>query len=144
MIEPGIGTTKYRLGCNVEEIDLIKSEAFEIEDREILVVYKFSSIWFFINPKTNKLDQVSVFTPIGEKVLDKVGIGDSLECIQSNFGDCVINDRVYEPKNYDGISFELAKGGKSIYCISVFLPHQFYGELPEHIAKSMQKGKKLP
>lgn len=131
MIEPGIGTEKYKIGSSFNELGINLDNVFEIEDREILRVYKTKEIWFFINANTEKLDQLSLFNPFNEKVLGKIGIGDPLYKVHELFGQCVINHSVHEPKSTFGIAFETEKGSKSknvkIESISVSEPFAFYG-----------------
>ena len=134
MIEPEKGTSKYKIGAQLEDLELSENEIFEIEDREILKVYKTPEIWFFINSKTNQLDQMSLFAPFKEKVLGKVGIGDTLADVYEAFGRCVVNHKVHEPFDYPGIGFETENGSKSkaaiIESISVLNPYVYYG--PAH------------
>ena len=113
MIEPRIGTSHYKIGTPFDDIDFSNLNILEVEDREILKVYKSDYIWFFFNSKTNKLDQISVFHPFEEKVLDKVGIGDTLADVYKHFGKCQINFKVHEPHELPGIAFETEKGSKS-------------------------------
>ena len=131
MIEPEKGTSQFKIGELFDELNLSGLEIYEIEDREILKVYKTKEIWFFINTKTNMLDQLSLFSPFNEKVLGKVGIGDTLADVQDVFGSCSVNHKVHEPYDYPGISFETNSGSKSkhavIETISVSNPYVFYG-----------------
>ena len=47
MIEPGIGTNTFKLGTHFDDLDLSIFEIIEVEDRDILKVYKTKNIWFF-------------------------------------------------------------------------------------------------
>ena len=144
MIEPGIGTEKFKLGSFSDEMSSYLSLATDIELREPFKIYKTKFVWFFFNRTTDKLEQLSLFTGFNEKVLDKVGIGDSYKRLVGELGACRKTDGVFEQEKLDGISFEL-NDNKSIECISVSVPYQFYGELPDHIHRNLKKGrKKLP
>ncbi len=144
MIEPGIGTEKYKLGCFSDEMSSYVSLATDIEDREPFKIYKTASVWFFFNKTTEKLEQLSLFTGFNERVLDKVGIGDSFERLVGELGACREIDGAFEPEKLDGIAFEL-NDDNCIECISVSVPFQFYGKLPDHIHRNIKKGrKKLP
>lgn len=131
MIEPGVGTSNFKIGMSFDEIDFSNFSIQEIEDRDIFTIYKTDPIWFFFLKKNNKLDQLSLFSPFDEKVLDKVGIGDSLGDVHKHFGKCVINHKVHEPVKYPGVSFETEGGSKGtnakIETISVSDPYAFYG-----------------
>jgi hypothetical protein len=147
MIEPGIGTETFKLGTHFDDVDLSTFEITEVEDRDILKVYKTKNIWFFFNSSDSTLDQLSLFSPFEEKVLGKVGLGDCLSDVYDTFGECCINNKVHEPLKYNGIAFEIEGSSKNakISCISVSVPFQFYGELPKHIkANSPGKKRKLP
>lgn len=149
MIEPAKGTSQYRIGDKLHEIDLSDIEIIEIEDRETLKVYKSREIWFFFDKRTEELDQLSLFAPFKEKVLGKVGIGDILADVYSSFGKCSINHKVHEPLDYPGIAFETEKGSKSkaatIETISVSNPYKLYVDIPQHIENNLPGNKrKLP
>lgn len=149
MIEPAIGTSKYRLGTKFKDLDFAGVEILEIEDREPLKVYKSDSIWFFFDTRSDELDQLSLFSPFKEKVFGKIGIGDRLSDVYSNLGKCTITDKVHEPCDYPGIAFNTVKDLKSenaiIEVVSVSLPYKFYGELPRHVADNLPgKKRKLP
>ena len=131
MIEPGIGTSMYKIGTPFSEIDLSIYKNVEIEDREILKVYKTDEIWFFVNAKSNKLDQLSLFSPFNEKTKENIGIGSYLSEVYEHYGECAINHKVHEPKGIQGIAFETKHGSKAknatIECISVSEPYPYYG-----------------
>lgn len=131
MIEPGVGSSKFKIGMSFDEVDLTPFEVKEIEDRDIFSVYKTEFIWFFFLKKNKRLDQLSFFSPFDEKVLDKVGIGDTLDDVKQNFGKGVFNHKVFEPLDYPGVAFEMASGSKSngaiIEIISVSDPYAYYG-----------------
>jgi len=133
MIEPAKGTSKYKIGAALEDIDFSIFDKVEIEDRDILKVYKTKSIWFFFNKKTNMLDQLSLFSPFNEKTKENIGIGNTLSDIYAQYGECVKNHKVYEPKRIPGIAFEMKNGNEDkmlkIGCISVSEPYAFYGKL---------------
>ena len=130
MIIPGKGTANFKIGSLKSSIDFSKYDIIEIENREVLEVIKTEFIWFFINLKNNTLDQICVFSPFNEKVLGKIGIGDTLSMVHKEFGKCVINHKVHEPIKYPGISFETKNDSKGksavIDCISVSNPYPFY------------------
>ena len=149
MIEPGKGTSRYRIGDKLHEMDFSDVKIIELEDRESLKVYKSKEIWFFFDTKTEELDQLSLFAPFQEKVLGKVGIGDKLADVYLNFGKCCINHKVHEPFDYPGIAFETENGSKSkdaiIETISVLNPYKLYADIPQHIANNLPGNKrKLP
>lgn len=131
MIEPGIGTREYKIGMTLDELNLKESDILEVENRDIFDIYKTSNIWFFIVKKTGKLDQLSLFNLFDEKVLDKVGLGDTLDDVFSHFGKCAVNHKVHEPIKHHGIAFEMEKGSKAksavIETISVSDPYAYYG-----------------
>lgn len=149
MIYPAKGTSKYQIGTKLKEMDFSGIEIIEIEDRGTLKVYKSENIWFYFDARNDELDQLSLFAPFNEKVLEKVGIGDKLSDVYSNFGKCRIIDNVYEPLDYPGIAFNTAKNSRSkdatIEVISVSDPYKFYGEIPKHIIDNMPgKKRNLP
>jgi hypothetical protein len=149
MIEPAKGTRDFRLEMNFDDINISDIEITEVEERDQFRVYKSEGIWFFINRKTNTLSQLSLFSPFNEKVLGKIGIGDEITKVHEYLGECLINDNVYEPINYPGVAFNTVnnqvKNNAVIEVISVSLPYEFYGELPEHIANNIPgKTRKLP
>ena len=131
MIEPEIGTSKYKIGTPFEEIDLSIYENIEIEDREILKVYKTEKIWFFFNTKNNKLDQLSLLGSFEEKTKENIGIGSLLSEVIEKYGKCTINHKTHEPIAIPGIAFETESGSKAksaiIECISVSNPYPYYG-----------------
>ncbi len=149
MIEPAQGTNDFRLGMRFGDINFSKIEIIEVEVRDQIKVYKSEGIWFFINSKTNVLSQLSLFSPFSEKVLGKIGIGDEISKVHEHLGECVINDNVCEPINYPGVAFNTVnnqfENNAVIEVISVSLPYEFYGELPEHITNNLPgKPRKLP
>ncbi|WP_105199090.1 hypothetical protein [Pseudoalteromonas sp. T1lg10] len=149
MIKPAKGTSQFKIGTPFGEVDFSGAEIYAVEERGELQVHKSKHIWFFFNSKTNELDQLSLFAPFTEKVLGKVGIGDSLSDVHEVLGKCCVNDKVHEPYNYPGVAFE-TKGGSSdgsaiVESISVSKPYPFYGDIPKHIASNMHgKKKRLP
>jgi hypothetical protein len=149
MITPGKGTKEFKIGMTLSELSLNDSDIWEVEDRDVFEVYKTAAIWFFIVKNTEKLGQLSLFHPFSERVLDKVGIGDSLATVYETLGKCVINYKVHEPIQYPGISFEAESGSKAkaalVEVISVSDPFAFYGEIPKHIQDNLPgKKRKLP
>ena len=147
MIEPGLGTSEFKIGTKIDDMDFSSYEIIEKEDRDIFIVFKTKFIWFFFVKDTQKLDQLTLFSPFKEKVLGRVSIGDSLSDVYKHFGKCCINHKVHEPLKYAGIAFEAEKGSKSknaiITKISVSEPYEFYppNRIKEHEFKS---GKRLP
>ncbi len=80
------------------------------------------------------LDQISLFSPFNEKTKENIGIGSTLADVFHQFGQCVVNHKVHEPKDVAGIAFEAENGSKAkiakiakIECISVSEPYPFYG-----------------
>lgn len=149
MIEPGKGTANYKIGMTLAELELPSEDVLDIEDRDVFNIHKTATIWFFMVKSTGKLGQLTLFSPFAEKVLNKVGIGDSLESVHDNLGKCVVNHKVHESLKYPGIGFETESGGKSksaiIDAISVTDPFAFYGEVPKHIKDNLPgKKRKLP
>lgn len=149
MLVPGTGSRSYKIRASLNSLGLDELDIFEVEDREILTVHKSESIWFFINTKTNELDQLTFFTPFDEKVLNKVGIGDTLSDVFSNFGKCAIVDKCFEPEDHFGLTFETEGNSKNenaiINSISISTPFPFYGEMPEcFLQTSKTKKRKLP
>ena len=148
MIEPGKGTSRYRLGVKRQELDLSEIDILETEARGNLAVYKSPDVWFFFDMRSDDLVQLSLFAPFSEKVLGEVGIGDKLIDVHSRFGRCCINHGVHEPINYPGIAFETAGESKSeaagIVSISVSVPYGFDGDIPEHIKQNISGDRRLP
>lgn len=150
MIQPALGTNAYKIGEKYSDIDFTNVEIEEVESRGKLVVHKSREIWFFFNKETEELDQLSFFAPYSGKVLEKVGIGDTLDDVLNFFGSCSNNDRVFEPFDYPGVVFEADETAervsiRKISSISVCNPNKFYGELPDHIKNNLPgKNRKLP
>lgn len=140
MIKPGKGSSSIKLGVAVDTLtDYIKDAT--IEKRGRLDVYKTSQVWFFVDTKNHRLTQLSFYSPFKEKVLGKVGIGDSVSHMRQQLGDFVMNDNVFESVENPGVSFETENNMKSddalIVCISVSEPYTFLGDLPEHIKRNL-------
>ena len=149
MIILGKGTKLYKIGAHKDSIDFSTIEILEVDNREGLDVIKTELIWFFIDNKYQKIDQISAFLPFEGKVLNKIGLGDSLASAYYAFGKCVVNYKAHEPIEYPGILFETEKGSRSpnaiISCISVFDPYKSYAQIPSHISNNLAgKGRKLP
>ena len=149
MLVPGTGSQNYKIGASFNSLRLDELDILEVEDREILTVHKSESIWFFINTKTNELDQLTFFSPFNEKVLNKVGIGDMLSDVFSNFGKCAIVDKCFEPKEHFGLTFETEGNSRKesaiIKSISISTPFPFYGDMPESfLQNNTTKIRKLP
>ncbi len=149
MIIPGKGTNLYKIGADKDSINFSNIEIQEIEKRGSLEVIKTKSIWFFIDSNDQTIDQISVFSPFNEKVLDKVGVGDSISNIHDTFGKCTTSHKVYKPIEYPGVSFETEQGSKAknavISCISISAPYKSSTQLPKHISDNQPgKKRKLP
>lgn len=149
-IEPGKRIGQFVLGEKFRESDIAELKLLSIVDRERFVLYKTSAMWFFIDRHDGTLDQITVFSPFAGKIKGKVGIGDTLRDVIEYFGNCANDLGVYEPIECPGVSLETQGKRENefarIECISVSIPHKFYGKLPENIKRNLDpdRKRKLP
>ena len=148
MISPGLGTGRFKVGTKFLDIALNPDEILSTEDRDTLTVYKTDQVWIFVSHDTGEIEQLSFMNGYEGKVLGKVGLGDSLNCVYREFGKCTIDNKVHEPVDYPGVTFEMENGSKAktakIEVISIMKPYKFLGELPEHIKNNLGGSRNLP
>jgi len=148
IIIPGKGSGGFKLGTKFSKIGLKQADILSTKERGILLVYKTEQIWFFVNRNSDEVEQLSFMNGYEGKVLGKIGIGDSLNCVIQELGKCTIDNKVHEPLEHPGVTFETENGSKAksakIEVISVMKPYQFLGELPEHILRNLGGNRKLP
>lgn len=148
MIEPGIGSAELKLGLAEEDLGSILGGS-EFEDRGEFNLFKNSAVWFFFRKSDGKLIQLTFFDPCNEKVLEKVGIGDTLRDVKDHFGKYVVNDRVVEPAEYSGIAFTTVGSSLAmsavIETISVSEPFAQSAELARRIRqRQLMSQRRLP
>jgi hypothetical protein len=150
-IVPAKGTDKYKIGMKFSDIDSDSLSISSIEVRGNLSVYKTECIWFFVFKESGTIGQICFFEGYKGKVLGKVGVGGTLDCVHRHYGKCDVSDGVHEPINLPGIGFEFKAGNKSgsavVETVTVMdHAYSFLFNVPEHMRVPIQRqGKrKLP
>jgi hypothetical protein len=105
-IIPGKGVGKYQLGMSCDDLTSLLP-LFTKEQRESYFVVYSGNFSFWIDEKTLTVTQIGVSGNYQGKILDKVGIGDTLVEVEEHFGKSEYVLYVWEIVGLDGIALEL-------------------------------------
>ncbi|WP_141504459.1 hypothetical protein [Paenibacillus luteus] len=105
-IIPGKSIGQFEIGCKRETLVSLIGQGYKTEIRSNCIVIKMETLWFWIDEE-EIVFQIRAFNGFYGKFDGKIGIGETLEDVESHYGKSINEDYVYLITCIPGICFEL-------------------------------------